>query len=315
MKKFILIILLFLNQINFAQIDTTFLKSSGIELNFQTDSSTLTLPLGLRFQKSSSLYDPLNSEIDYKILAGVGTISLGTGILVHIYQRNAWWKDQRSTFHFQNDWNYARWIDKVGHFYGGAVLAHLFSAGLESANMQSEPAAIWGSSLAMAFQLYVEIEDGFGPNWGFSPGDAAANLLGSGFILGQYYFPYLKNFQPRFSYYPSKKFKDGLHKGNSIDDYEGQKYWISLRLKNILPEDVSDYWPEFLNISFGMGVKNLDGLGGGTNEFYIALDLDAESLPLFGSGWQFVKNSLNFIHFPMPGLRISPKGAFFLFLF
>jgi hypothetical protein len=64
-----------------------------------------------------------------------------------------------------------------------------------------------------------------------------------------------------------------------------------------------------------MGVKDLDGGGGGTREFYIALDLDAEELPLYGKGWQFVKNTLNFFHFPMPGIRISPDAAFFVLCF
>ncbi len=259
--------------------------------------------------------DPFNTEINYAALAGVGAITLGTGIAVHIYQRNAWWKDQRSSFHFTNDWEYALYIDKVGHFYGANLLAHLFSAGLEAGNIQSEQAAIYGSVAALAFQLYVEIEDGFGPNWGFSPGDAIANVLGSGYALGQYYFPYLKNFQFKFSYWPSQKMKDGTHKGNGIDDYEGQIYWLSLRMKNLLPKSISEYWPAWLCLAGGLSVRNLDGIGGGQREFYIALDLDAEEIPLHGSGWQFVKNTLNYIHFPMPGIRVTPDAAFFVFTF
>ncbi|QQS37966.1 MAG: DUF2279 domain-containing protein [Ignavibacteriales bacterium] len=263
----------------------------------------------------SNKIDPFDSEINYTALAGVGAITLGTGIAVHIYQRNAWWKDQRSSFHFTNDWDYALYIDKVGHFYGANLLAHLFSAGLEAGNIQSEQAAIYGSVAALAFQLYVEIEDGFGPNWGFSPGDAIADVLGSGYALGQYYFPYLKNFQFKFSYWPSQKMKDGTHKGNGIDDYEGQIYWLSLRMKNLLPKSVSEYWPAWLCLAGGMGVRNLDGIGGGQKEFYIAFDLDAEEIPLYGSGWQFVKNTLNYIHFPMPGIRVTPDAAFFVFTF
>ncbi len=260
-------------------------------------------------------YDPFKTELNYNTLAGVGAATFAIGVGVHIYQQNAWWKDQRTAFHFQNDPLYALGIDKVGHFYGGALLSHLFSGALEAGNMQSETAAIWGSVLSFAFQMYVEIEDGFGPDWGFSPGDAAADFLGAGFTLSQYYFPFLKNFQVKFSYYPSKKLIDGLHKGNSIDDYEGQKYWLSMRVKNLLPKPVSNAWPEWLNIAAGIGVKNLDGSGGGQKNFYIGLDLDAEAIPLYGGVWQFIKNSLNYIHFPMPGIRISGNTAFFVFLF
>lgn len=256
-------------------------------------------------------YEPLSYKPNYGVLAGMGGIFLGSGIAIHIYQRNAWWKDQRRDFHFVEDWNYALNIDKIGHFYASALLAHTFSAGLEAGDIQSEPAAIYGSLASLLFELYVEIEDGYGPQWGFSPGDAGADFLGAAFSLSQYYIPFLKNIQPRFSYWPSQKFRDGTHPGNSIDDYEGQKYWLSFRVKNLLPKKPAEYWPGFLNLSLGMGVRNLDGSGGGQREFYLALDLDFEEIPLYGRGWQFVKNTLNYFHLPMPGIRITPDAVFF----
>lgn len=259
--------------------------------------------------------DPFKKDLNYGVLAVVGGITLATGIGLHIYQRNAWWKDQRRSFHFMNDNYYALGIDKVGHFYAGGLLAHLFSSGFEAGNMQSEQAAIYGSLASIIYEMYIEIEDGYGPDWGFSPGDAAGDILGTGFALSQYYFPFLKNFQFKFSYYPSPEFRAGLHKGNSIDDYEGQKYWLSIRIKNLLPESISNIWPSFLNIAGGMSVKNLDGSGGGNREFYIALDIDTEAIPLYGGVWQFIKNSLNYIHIPMPGIRVSPTVAFFVFCF
>jgi len=261
-------------------------------------------------------YDPLETRINVPVLAAITGVYLGSGIAVHIYQRNAWWKDQRSSFHFVDDKAYALGIDKVGHFYAGNLLAHAFSSGLEAGNIQSEQAAIYGGIASLMFELYVEIEDGYGPNWGFSLADAAGDLLGAAYSVGQYYYPVLKNIQARFSYIPTKELREGNHQGgNMIDDYEGQKYWLSFRLKNLMPEAMAQYWPSFLMLSVGMGVKDLDGGGGGTREFYIALDLDAEELPLYGKGWQFVKNTLNFFHFPMPGIRISPDAAFFVLCF
>ncbi len=254
--------------------------------------------------------------IDYGRLAGIGSITLGTGIGIHIYQSNSWWRDQSSGFRFINDWKYALWIDKIGHFYGSNLLAHAFSAAYEGANFTYEDAVIYAAISALAFELYVEIEDGFGAQWGFSPGDAAANLLGSSYSVAQYYYPVLKNFQPRASYYPSEKFRAGAHEGgNIIDDYEGQKYWMGIRVKEFLPKEISSYWPSFLMISAGMGVSNLDGAGGGQREFYLALDLDVEEIPLFGPAWQFVKNTLNYYHFPMPGIRLYPNPAIFLIVY
>ncbi|HVO74233.1 MAG TPA: DUF2279 domain-containing protein [Ignavibacteriaceae bacterium] len=312
-KHIFIVFVLLLSSRNFCQSGTLALNSGLYEPALKgkiilEDSFPLTSVPEINF-------DPLNKKIDYGILTAVGGVTLATGIAVHIYQMNAWWKDQRRKFHFTNDNLYALEIDKVGHFYAANLLAHLFSSGLEAANFQSEQAALYGSIASLAFETYVEIEDGFGPDWGFSPEDFTSDFLGAGFSLGQYYFPFLKDFQIKFSYYPSEKFREGLHKGNSIDDYEGQKYWLSLRVKNLLPEPVSKFWPAFLNIAGGIGVKDLDGNGGGQREFYISLDLDTEQIPLYGGVWQFVKNSFNYVHFPMPGLRITPDAVFFVFCY
>lgn len=258
----------------------------------------------------------LYQKINYKRLAFSGSVAIGMGAVVHIYQANAWWADQSSKFHFVNDWNYALWIDKAGHFTATHFYAHLLSGVYDAANFNAEQSALYSALTALAWELFIETEDGFGPNWGFSPGDALADLGGSLFYIGQYYYPYLKNFQPKISYYPSKKFQEGKHKGGIIiDDYEGQKYWMAMRMKQILPKEISKYWPELLMLSIGMGVKNLDGAGGGSRQFYLALDLDFEQIPLYGSFWQFVKNTFNYLHFPMPGIRITPKTAAFAFIF
>jgi Predicted periplasmic lipoprotein (DUF2279) len=259
-------------------------------------------------------YNPLKTRINKNVLWGVGGVTLLTGIGVDIYQRNAWWKNERTSFHFQNDWAYALWIDKVGHFYAAGLLSHLFASGFEAANFQSDQCAIYGSLSSFLFQMYVEIEDGFGADWGFSPGDATADFLGSAYSLAQYYHPFLKNFQFKFSYYPSLKMREGLHPGNGIDDYEGQKYWMSVRIKNLLPESIARYWPSFLNLALGMSVKNLGSLNA-YREYYLAFDLDAEAIPLYGKWWEFFKNGFNYLHIPLPGIRISPNFASFVFCF
>ncbi len=258
--------------------------------------------------------DPLETEINYPLLGGIGVGILGSAAGVMIYQENAWWKNQRSKFRVINDWEYALWIDKIGHFYGTGIIAHGISAGLEGANMQAEASAWYSSALAFSFQLFVEVQDGFGPQWGFSPGDATSDFLGASFPIFQYYYPYLNNFKFKFSYYPADLTKKDPKSGQThiiIDDYAGQKFWMSVRLKNMLPGKVAEYWPEFLCVAVGMGVKNLDGSGGGQRDFYLALDLDAETIPLYGKYWQFVKNTLNYFHFPMPGIRLTHNVVFF----
>ncbi len=303
------------------------LLTSGVSLNAQQVDSLKPKPtersIAIPFPKSlgetwNAPYevDPLPQKIDYPLLIGASAITVAAGVTVHMIQYNAWWRTQDAEFRIINDWHYARWVDKVGHFYGTNVLAHSFTSAMEAANFQTRESYIYGSALAFAFQMYVEIEDGFGPQWGFSPGDALFDFLGAAYHLGQYYYPVLHNFQPRWSYIPSEKMKNGQHEGNFIDDYEGQIYWIGMRMNNILPSSWAEYWPSFLMISAGMGVSNLDGSGGGSNEFYLALDLDWEEIiPLHGKFWNFIKNTLNYFHFPMPGIRISPNAAAFIIVF
>jgi len=265
--------------------------------------------------KNKPRLNPLETKIDYNMLYGVSALVLATGIGVHIYQANAWWQNQSSTFKIMNDWKYALWLDKMGHFYGTNLIAHGLSASLEAANVDLEHSAIYAAAGALAFELFVEIEDGFGPQWGFSPGDAGADLLGASYSLAQYYFPVLKHIQPRVSYFPSEKYLNGEHKGNIIDDYAGQKYWLAFRMKELLPKKIAKYWPSFLMLSVGMGLRDWNGFGVGKQDVFIALDFDAETIPLHGKFWQFVKNTLNYLHFPMPGIRISPTSAAFVIVY
>ena len=297
----ILIVLFFLcSNINSQSSDT--LHSQRIPISYLSKS----IPQSV---------NPLETQINYTALGIIGGVTLGVGTAVHLYQANAWWQEQSSTFKIQNDATYALSLDKLGHFYATALMAHGLSAGLEAANLTIEQSAVYGAIGAFAFETFIEIEDGYGLNWGFSPGDWAADFLGATYTVGQYYFPILKHIQPRASYYPSKDYRTGVHKGTVSDDYKGQKYWLAFRMKELLPESISEYWPSFLMLSVGMGLSNWDGYGGGNRDIYIALDFDAETIPLYGPTWQFIKNTLNFLHFPMPGIRISPNSAAFVFVY
>jgi len=300
----ILVILTYLSNNCFAQ--------NSLNNNIYKDENNIVkVPLSLMSKPIPPDINPLETEIDYPFLAVMGGITIGIGISVHIYQANAWWQNQSSKFKFQNDWNYALWLDKMGHFYATAFMSHALASGFEAANLDLERSAIYGAIGAFSFELFLEIEDGFGPQWGFSPGDLGADFLGALYTVGQYYYPTLKHIQPRASYYPSKKYRDGEHKGTVSDDYTGQKYWLGFRMKSLLPKSIAEYWPSFLMLSVGMGLSNWDGYGGGQQEIFIAFDFDAETLPLHGPVWQFIKNTLNYFHFPMPGIRISPSGAAF----
>jgi hypothetical protein len=257
--------------------------------------------------------DPLVRKTDTDMLLKMGIIySAGWGV-IHYFKQKSWWANEKVPFHIYWDMDYSLEMDKVGHFYAGTLLAHAFGAGLEASNMEVSDRIWLASGLALLFHTYVEIEDGFAPEWGFSPPDMACNVFGASLPILQYYEPFMNNFRMKLSYYPKY-----LNQNNPmtnkpqivIDDYEGQKYWVAAKLYNLLPEPIANYWPKLLGIAFGMGVSNVRW-SHGQRDFYLALDIDTEELPLYGEFWQFVKRTLNFIHLPMPGVRLTNGVAFF----
>jgi hypothetical protein len=229
-----------------------------------------------------------------------------------VYQLNAWWKDQRGPFHIVEDGSYALNVDKAGHYLGGAFAAFLGKKSLELSGVSRDGAAIWGGVMGAMFELYIEFEDGFARDWGFSPGDAIGDLIGAGWTVGQHFIPYLEYFQPKFTYYPSKKMRAGLHNGNFSDDYEGQSMWMGIHVHGLLPDAWKAWWPEWLGIAVGVSIRNMDDWTGPQRHspernILLALDYDFTKIIPGDSWWmRSFKEGLNFLHFPSPAIRISP---------
>jgi hypothetical protein len=267
-------------------------------------------------------YDPDVSQWQWDRAAIVGGVLGATVTGIHIYQRNAWWEGQRGPFHFQDDPDYALNVDKAGHFYGGAFGSFLGQKSLEWSGA-SRSTAVWGGfAMGALFQLYVEFEDGFARDWGFSPGDAYANVLGAAWPVVQHYVPVASHFQPKFSYWPSQALIDGTHPGNAIDDYEGQTYWMGVHVHGLLPRSWQSYWPKWLGIALGVSIRNMPHFdpeadpGALQRNLIIALDYDMREI-IPGDTWllQALKEALNHIHFPSPAIRISPDFIAYGFYF
>lgn len=285
----------------------------------------------LQYTQQISSVNPFQKDLNYPMLAGVSLSYAYALYEINDYYKNTWWKADSNfiydgSFHVVNDWDYALWLDKIGHAYGTAVISHFFTAGFQASNVNQELATWLGAIGGLGMQLYVEIQDGFAPTdketgepkWGFSPGDAISDFLGATYFVARYYYPYLNNFQLRVSYYPSEAFRNGEKPDNNIsDDYDGQKMWLAFRMKNLLPNNLAEYWPSFLMLSAGYGVKGIGDNATDTGlqqSYYLALDIDASEIPLHGEFWEFIKNTLNYIHFPMPGIKFSNDGVSFLLI-
>lgn len=248
-----------------------------------------------------------------------GSVAL-TMVGIHIYQANGWWKDNRSPFHFQEDLKYGRSVDKLGHFYGGTVAAFLLRKSYRWAGLSEESSLYWGSAGSLLFQTYVEIEDGFS-KWGFDRVDFAADVAGAAWPIAQYHFPFLRNFDFKFSYVPSPNLNQAGGTGFvgqrhiMFDDYEGQTIWMSMKMKNLLPEPAAKYWPAFLSLSLGYAVRDVFRPNP-YSAWLLALDLDmTKVIPDDTPFLKLLGEALNFIKFPAPAVQFSPRAIWYGFYF
>ena len=100
-------LLLFIFSLNACTIFPQTIDSVGHE-SPETKSSLHSLKYSNIPQTMSSFsngddFNPFRSKINYPVLAGMGAAFLGTGTAIHLYQQKAWWSNQKSDFHFQND--------------------------------------------------------------------------------------------------------------------------------------------------------------------------------------------------------------------
>jgi hypothetical protein len=249
-----------------------------------------------------------STSVDAARLALASSLVAATVVGVHIYQQNAWWQGPRAPFRFENDWEYALNIDKFGHAYGAYLLSNVFTYTMSWVGFRDATSVFWGAVLGLSYQLYVEVEDGFHREYGFSPGDAFADVAGAMIPLAQATFPVLKNFDLKWSYSPSQEYLDALKQNKGrvfIDDYQGQIYWLTVDPHFLMAEGLSKAVPSWLGLALGAAVRNLDGAGNGEKIFYVSLDYNLSKIETSNSLLRAVFTALDFIHLPAPGIALE----------
>jgi len=275
----------------------------------ETRVPPLSLPIA-PIPSSADISTP--TELHPLRLSLVGMGFLGAFVALDQGYRKAWWRGEKVSFHFAEDYLYARNLDKVGHFYGTALTSFVCARSLEWAGF-SRPSSVWlGAGLGLMSELYIEIQDGFSPYWGFDRVDAISDLLGATFFLAQYHFPLLQNVDVKFSYFPSPHYGQygtgnfGSKKQTFIDDFEGHTYWLSMKVNKLLPSKVEPYWPDVLAVAVGVRAANLHADGGGHREVLVGLDYDLTALPGIGGFWLAIKELGNYFRLPAPAVRVYP---------
>ncbi len=241
-------------------------------------------------------------------LAIVGGITAATVVGVHLYQQHAWWQGPRAPFRFENDWDYAMNADKQGHAYGAYLLSHLFGYAMRWSGEDQASSVLYGSMFGLGYQLYVEVEDGFHKDYGFSPGDAIADVAGASVPLLQETFPVLKSFALKWSYFPSKEYLDALKQNQSrvfIDDYEGQIYWYSWTPRAMFDDRSISWLPEWLGLSVGFGARQLYDASLRHRVVAVTFDISLSRIHTGSDFFDGVLTALDHIHVPTPGFIVE----------
>ncbi|MBS4029342.1 MAG: DUF2279 domain-containing protein [Ignavibacteriales bacterium] len=244
-------------------------------------------------------------EINLTRLAFVSGTAATFIVAGHIQNYDAWWKgDDKVHFHTGDaDGRKVLHADKLGHNYFSFVMSDVVSHSFIWSGVERKNSFFYGGSIALLFQLYVEVEDGTHPELGFSVGDAIADVTGSYFPLMQNEYPFLKNITWKYSVIKTGNVGP-IHK-TVIDDYESQYFWLSAKLPQMIFGS-ENFFSKFFNIAIGYSVKNIY-VQNKHSEIYLALDYDFEAIPLEGSFVNSVKHVLNYFHFPSPMIRITPS--------
>ena len=260
-----------------------------------------------------------SSEINKKRLntALIGTGAVYTAGLVVLAE--TWYKEQGTTsFHFFNDnaqWNQ---VDKLGHFYSAYQLSRIGKQLFLWTNMSEKKSAIWGSVLSQALMIPLEINDGFAVEYGFSWGDIAANLLGSGFFLAQELGWQKQLIKSKFSFHTTgyaplrpEVLGNGFME-ELIKDYNGHTYWFSFDIYAMAGS--GNKLPSWLNIALGYGAEGMVYAREDENnrncyssyrQYYLGLDLDLSHIKTRS---KFVNSVLFFVDM----IKAPCIGVFFI---
>lgn len=291
-------------------------------------SISLLIVLCLNWHQSFSQDSLETTAINKKrlkiVLIGAGA-AYGASLIA---LNNAWYKKQRSSFHFFNDNSEWNQVDKAGHFYSAYQLSRIGKELFRWTNLPEKKSAIWGSVMSQVFMITIDVFDGFSSDYGFSWGDITANLLGSGLFLSQELIFKEQRVKVKYSFHYTEyaalrpKLLGSTSLEEILKDYNGHTYWLSFDMYAFLNKNHNI--PSWLNFALGYGAERMvfgretDNIANGYEsyrQFYIGIDFDLSHIHTRS---KFV-NSLLFvadmIKLPAPALEFNKKGINYHWLY
>jgi VanZ family protein len=189
------------------------------------------------------------------------------------------------SFHFVNDNKYWLQMDKMEHATTAYNIGRAGYALLRWPGVDKKRSVWFGGTLGFAYMTIVEIMQGFSEGWGASPGDMAANAMGTGLFVGQQILWDEQRFSLKYSYHESgyAPYRPSVLGSNlpkrMLKDYNGQTYWLSANIRSFLRDDTG--FPGWLNIALGYSAEGM--LDGTTNPS----ETDGIPIPLFDRNRRF----------------------------
>ncbi|RYF89026.1 MAG: DUF2279 domain-containing protein [Chitinophagaceae bacterium] len=285
------------------------------------------------WKEDSTTLPPETVKRRTKIVAATNIIGYSAG-MIGLY--HAWYKDYpQSSFHTYNDIKEWKQMDKLGHMYSAYAES---KASMEFWRWSGigRKKRIWlGGMSGAAYQTVIEVLDGFSAEWGWSWGDFAANIAGSGMLVAQELAWDEQRIQMKWSFH-RKRYSDATLNARSnklfgkssaerfLKDYNAQTYWLSVAPKALFPKSNLPAW---LQVAVGTGVEGLFGgyenVGkddaGNINfyrpdiarrrQWYLAPDVDLTKIKTNKKAVKVALQVLNIFKFPTPSLEFS-RGKF-----
>lgn len=245
--------------------------------SLSTDPSLSILPL-----QRPSLFERAPHFNRGRFWAVTGVSAVGyAGATVGLWQ--AWYAQYpQSSFHFFNDWNGWRGHDKAGHAMTGYFESKWMGDLYLWAGVPHKQAIWMGFGAGILFQTTLEVMDGFSDQWGFSWGDMAFNVIGSGSYLAQEYLWQEQRIRwkvsahrPRYSTTPLTAINNPQatttlqNRANALfgtspaellfKEYNGQTIWLSANPAAFLPKKGRPRPFQWINVAVGYGIEHVYG--------------------------------------------------------
>jgi hypothetical protein len=207
------------------------------------------------FSQDSVAFD--QKKFNRVLIAAGATYGLTLVGLQALWYQNS---EQRS-FHFFNDNDQWKQVDKLGHFYSAYQLSRISTDLLKKTGAPRKKAIFWGGLTGFLLLTPIEILDGFAADYGASYGDLIANAAGSGLLMGQLYLWDELRIKPKFSFHQTQypAYNPELLGSSLIEqiikDYNGQTYWLSVDLDAFIRSDTKVL--KWINIGLGYGAEGM----------------------------------------------------------